>query len=176
MYAAKRKGRLTLTVEPGERRLFRRVLEAILRNYQTPPEALPAPVARVWYSTAGCRSARMSAEQTGEWIDELRAIRKSRLRLLQRFVRQMPSAGKGSSELRMSTDQAAVFMTALNDHRLFLAARHDLGEAEMNWPFFASAAALKPARRKALFEIGALALVIEILLSVLDQEAVSWLE
>ena len=174
MHAAKRKGRLTLTIQPGERRVFLRVLEAIIRNYKQPPEALPSKVAQVWYSTAGCRSAQMSAEQTGEWIDELRAIRKSRLRLLQRFERQLRAVGKGSSELRMSTDQAAVFMTSLNDHRLFLAARHDLGEAEMNWPFIASAAPLTPARRKALFEIGGLAFAIEILQGVLNPEAVSW--
>jgi len=176
MYATTRKGRLTLTIEAGERRLFQRVLEAIIANYQTPPEALPAAVTQVWYSTAGCRSARMSAEQTGEWLDELRAIRKTRLRLLQRCVREMQSAGKGSSELRMSIDQAGAFMTSLNDHRLFLAARHEIGEAEMSRPFFASAPTLTPARRKALFEIGALALVVETLLSAIDPEAVSWLE
>lgn len=176
MYAAKSKETLTLTIEPGERRLLRRVLEAIIQNYQTPPEALPAPVAQVWYSTAGCRGARMSAEQTSEWIDQLRAIRKSRLRLLQRFVRQMQSPDKGNSELQMNTEQAAVFMTSLNDHRLFLAARHEIGEAEMNWPFFSSPAALKPARRKALFEIGVLGFVIEILLSAIDPEAANWRE
>jgi len=176
MHAAKLKGRLTLTIEAGERPRFRRVLEAIIRNYQTPPEALPAPVARAWYSTTGCQSARMTTEQTGEWIAQLRLIRNSRLRLLQRCVREMESAGEGSSELRMSLEQAAVLMTSLNDHRLFLAAQHDIGEAEMTLPFFASAASLAPARRKALFEIGALALVIEILLSVIDPEAVSWLE
>jgi hypothetical protein len=176
MHAAKRKGRLTLTIEARERRLFRRVLQAIIRNYKKPPEALPAPAARVWYSTAGCQSARMSAEQTGEWIGELRAIRKSRLRLLERCVRQMKSASKGSSELKLSIVHAATLMTSLNDHRLFLAARHNLGEAELDWPTLASVAALKPARRKALFEISVLALVIEILLSVIDPEAVNWLE
>jgi len=176
MYAAKRKGRLTLTIEAGERRQVRCILESIIRNYETPPEALPEPVAQVWYSTAGCRSARMSREQTAEWINELRAIRKSRLRLLQRCARQLQSTGKGSSELRMSMDQAAALMTSLNDHRLFLSAQHELGEAEMSLPFFASAAALTPARRKALFEVSALAYVIEVLLSVIDPEAVSWQE
>ncbi len=176
MHAAKLEGRLTLTIEAGERPRFRRILEAIIRNYQTPPEALPAPVARVWYCTAGCQSALMSAEQSREWMDQLRAIRNSRLRLLQRFLEELQSAGKGSSELRLSTDQAGDFMTALNDHRLFLAAQHEIGEAEMDRPFFASAASLTPARRKALFEISALALVIEILLSVIDPEAVRWLE
>ena len=181
MHAAKRKGRVTVTIEPEERPVFRRVLESIIRNYKTPPESLPARVSQVWYSTAGCRSAGMSADQTGEWIDQLRLIRQSRLRLLQRCVRQMQSAGRSRSkkgtELRMSLDQAATFMTALNDHRLFLAARHDVGEAEMNFPFFAPAAApLSPARRKALFEIGALGFVIEILLRVIDPEAASWAE
>ena len=118
----------------------------------------------------------MSREQTAEWINELRAIRKSRLRLLQRCARQLQSTGKGSSELRMSMDQAAALMTSLNDHRLFLSAQHELGEAEMSLPFFASAAALTPARRKALFEVSALAYVIEVLLSVIDPEAVSWQE
>jgi hypothetical protein len=176
MHAAKSEGRLTLTIEAGERPRFRRILEAIFRNYQTPPEALPGPVARVWYSTAGCQGARMSEEQTREWIDQLHAIRNARLRLLQRFLAEMQSPGKGASELRMSTDQAADFMISLNDHRLFLAAQHEIGEAEMERPFFASAAALTPARRKALFEISALAVVIEILLSVIDPEAVSWME
>jgi hypothetical protein len=176
MYAAKRKGRLTLTIEAGERPRFRRVLETIIRNYQTPPEALPDAVSRVWYSTAGCQSARMSAEQTRDWMDQLRAIRNSRLRLLQRFLGELQSEGKGSCELRMSTDQAADFMTSLNDHRLFLAAQHEIGEAEMDQPFFASAASLTSPRRTALFEIGALAVVIEMLLSVVDPEAVNWLE
>jgi len=176
MHAAKRKGWVTLELEPGEWRQFRRILEAIIRNYQTPPEALPASVARVWYSTAGCRSARMSEEQTGDWLDELRKIRNSRLRLLQRCVREMQSKDKGSSELRMSPDEAALFMMSLNDHRLFLAAQHEIGEAEMDRPFFASAASLTPPRRKALLEISALAVVIEMLLSVVDPEAVNWLE
>lgn len=175
MFAAKRKGRLTLTIQAGERRQFRRVLETIIRNYQKPPEALPAPVSQVWYSTAGCRSARMSPEQTGEWIDELHGIRKSRLRLLARFARELKSASRKDSELRMSVDQAATFMTSLNDHRLFLAARHNIGEAEMTWPFFASAS-LTPARRKALLEINVLALTIEILLSVIDPDAANWHE
>jgi hypothetical protein len=174
MHAVKRKGRLTLTVQAGERRLLRRVLEAIIRNYKTPPEALPSPVSQVWYSTAGCRSARMSDEQTGEWIESLRAIRQSRLRLLQRFARQLKSTGKGNSELRMNTDSAAAFMTALNDHRLFLAARHNLGEAEINWFYLDSAESLTPARRKALFEIGALAFAIGVLLGALDPVAASW--
>src|SRR5262245_16069965 len=136
MHAVTRKGRLILTVEERERRPFQRVLEAIIRNYKTPPETLPAAVSQVWYSTAGCRSARMSEDQTAEWIDELHTIRKSRLRLLQRCVRELESADKGSSELRMSIDQGVALMTALNDHRLFLAARHNIGEAEMNQPFF----------------------------------------
>ena len=176
MHAAKRKGWMMLELEAAEWRRLRRILEAIIRNYQIPPEEIPAQVARVWYSTAGCQSAGMSAEQTGEWLDELRAIRNSRLHLLQRCVREMESAGEGSYALRMSPEQAAIFMTSLNDHRLFLGAQHEIGEAEMTLPFFASAAGLAPARRKALFEIGALALVIEILLGVIDPEAVSWLE
>jgi hypothetical protein len=176
MHAAKRKGRVTLDLEPVEWLELRRILEAIIHNYQTPPEALPAPVARVWYSTAGCRSARMSEEQTEGWLDELRAIRNSRLRLLQRLLQELESAGEGRLELRMSLEQAAALMTSLNDHRLYLAAQHNIGEAEMSLPFFASVAGLTSARRKALFEIGALAIVIEVLLGVIDPEAVSWSE
>ena len=176
MHAVKRKGRLTLTLQAGERQVLRRVLEAIIRNYKTPPDALPSSVSQVWYSTAGCRRARMSDEQTGEWIENLRVIRQSRLRFLQRLARQLRSTGKGDSELRMNTDSASMLMTALNDHRLFLAACHNIGEAEMNWFYLDSAESLAPVKRKALFEIGALAFVIGILLEALDPVAASWNE
>jgi len=62
-------------------------------------------------------------------------------------------------------------MTALNDHRLLLSARHDIGEAEMNVRSFASLSKLPPPQQTALCEIEFLAYMVEELIQLLQNPA-----
>ncbi len=144
---------------------MRQALRQIIRNYAIKPERMPADVAEVWYSNKGCQTSGQSAEETADWIQNLHQIKKSRLRLLQQCLQQLLVAARGEYRLELKADQAMELMVALNDHRLLLAARHKLGESEMNLISALTLHNLKPGQRSALFTIFFLAWVIDVILS-----------
>jgi hypothetical protein len=130
----------------------------------------------VWYSTRGCATANLSAEETREWIEHLRQFRGARLALLEACQQQLATPRERRYELRITAAQVPDLMAALNDHRLWLAARHDIGQAEMDARAEAQFAALAPERQAALMEIDLLAYFIEVLLRAAAPDAARWME
>jgi hypothetical protein len=70
--------------------------------------------------------------------------------------------------LRILAGHAPTFVTAINDYRLAAAARHGIGETEMNAHSLWQLAKLAPPRQKAVLEIHFLAWLIEETLRVLE--------
>jgi hypothetical protein len=170
---------LVLTLSPPERVLLARVLRELAGTYRLKPDELDAQIAAAWYSRRGCASAGMSDEETKEWLEHLHAFKKGTcLRRLEEWVAQLGatdsafpdphSALPDQSTLRIPTEHAAAFLTAINDYRLAAAARHDIGQAEMDAHSPWQLARLPPLRQQAVLEIHFLAWIIEETLRVTD--------
>jgi hypothetical protein len=173
---------LVFTLSRPERLLLAHALEELAAKYRLKPDDLDARTAAAWYSRRGCASAGMSDEETKEWLEHLHAFKKgTHLQRLEEWAAQLGARrtesaerGRGDSEyseqsmLRIPTDQAATFMTAINDYRLAAAERHDIGQAEMDAHFPGQLAKLAPLRQKAVLEIHFLAWIIEETLRVMQ--------
>jgi hypothetical protein len=66
-------------------------------------------------------------------------------------------------------EETDAFLTTLNDYRLMMAARHDLGQDEMDLRAPEEWSSLLPARQSALFEIHFLAWMLEEILHALPE-------
>jgi len=163
---------LVFTLSLPERMLLAHALKELAAKYRLKPDELDARTAAAWYSSRGCASAGMSDEETKEWLEHLHAFKKRDcLQRLEEWAAQLrmecaergtaDSELSGQSVLRIPTDQAAAFMTAINDYRLAAAARHDIGQAEMDAHSPWHLAKLPPLRQKAVLEIHFLAWIIE---------------
>jgi hypothetical protein len=159
---------LVFTLSLPERMLLAHALKELAAKYRLKPDELDARTAAAWYSSRGCASAGMSDEETKEWLEHLHAFKKNtNLQRLEDWAAQLGERGtvdseiSGQSMLRIPTDQAAAFMTAINDYRLAAAARHDIGQAEMDAHSPWHLAKLPPLRQKAVLEIHFLAWIIE---------------
>jgi hypothetical protein len=152
-----------------EEKFLERALTMLLQNYQINPAELDERAAAVWYSPAGCRSAGMSGEETAEWIKQLHALRASRTAVLESVLSQLRSVSEPPFQADVALDQADALMTALNDHRLLVAAHHNVGESEMNMRSFAAMARLPPRQQTALCEIEFLAYIIDELVHLLSE-------
>lgn len=181
---------LVFTLSLPEHLLLAHTLRELIGKYQLKPQELDAPTATAWYSRRGCAAAGMSDEETKEWLEHLHAFKKSTcLQRLEEWAAQLSAQGSGGegekgrkgagkitpaplpeqSTLRIPTDHAAGFVTAINDYRLAAAARHDIGQAEMDAHSPWQLAKLPPLRRKAVLEIHFLAWIIEETLRVAGQ-------
>jgi|SRR5882672_6324822 len=174
---------LVFTLNFPERLLLAHALRELAVKYRLKPDELDGRTAAAWYSRRGCASAGMSDEETKEWLEHLHAFKKSTcLQRLEEWAAQLGEHGTegaehgavdserpGQSMLRIPTDHAASFMTAINDYRLAAAARHDIGQAEMDAHSPWQLAKLPPQRQKAVLEIHFLAGVIEETLRVTQQ-------
>lgn len=170
-----------------ERLLLAHVLRELAGKYRLKPDQLDARIAATWYSRRGCATAGMTDEETKEWLEHLHAFKKSTcLQRLEEWAVQLGALDMGSvdgkdnstsscpipltdrSSLRIPMDHAAGFVTAINDYRLAAAARHDIGQAEMDSHSPWQLAKLPPPRQQAVLEIHFLAWIIEETLRVLD--------
>jgi hypothetical protein len=166
---------LVFSLSPAERWLLAHVLRELIEKYRLKPDELDAATMAVWYSSRGCASAGMSAEETKEWLEHLHAFKKgASLQRLDEWSAQLgerepgnAESGKPGSEaseqstLRIPTEQAPAFVTAINDYRLAAAARHDIGQPEMDAHSPWQLARLPPPRQQAVLEIHFLAWMIE---------------
>lgn len=169
MMARREKDVIEFIFSALESRIIEGVLDAIIKNYQVPPDELDSQTAAVWYSSRGCQSARMSAAETADWIKQLRALRSGRLEILQKWLADLRSRTPGAFTLRVGLDKAETLMTTINDHRLLLAAQHDIGDEEMDMRTLAAFTDLPAETQKALYEIHFLAFIIEELIHLLQQ-------
>ena len=176
MRAARQNDRITLSFGAFESQVLLRILSTIIRNYRIKPAEMGPKEAAVWYSTRGCESAKMSAEETRDWLEQLHGLRSANLDRLEDWAKQLTAAKKDHFELCVPLAEADKLITLLNDHRLFAAARHDIGQQEMDSCSLAAFNALTPMQLNALDEIHFLACLIEALLGLLPNSGADWQE
>jgi hypothetical protein len=153
-----------LDFNPLEGRVLLQVFQHLAAMYRFKPGELDGAIAKAWYSTRGCESARATPEETREWVEHLHAFKTARLGSIEEWSRQLAAAGPagaGRPQIRVRLDDAPAFIASINDHRLSAAAQHDVGEEEMALRMPMELAALPEERQQALLEIHFLAWIIE---------------
>jgi hypothetical protein len=174
MHATRRNDQIVLTFGSFETQTLERAFGSMLRHYRAAPEQLDPRIAGVWYSTRGCRTAGMSEEETREWRQALRGFKSANLKLIESWARQL-LAGKGNSrQLRLTRQESDALLSVVNDHRLLLAAQHEIGQAEMDVHSLEALRELKPGQQFALCEIHLLAWIMEEILRATAPEAANW--
>ena len=179
MNATRHKKRIVLTFGSVETQILQRAFHSILGHYQVAPEQLDPAIADAWYSTRGCRAVRMSEAETREWRQGLHEFKSARVTLIQSWTEQLAAdtaAKPGQRQLQLTLEESATLISVLNDHRLFLAAKHEIGQAEMDLHSLATLHELKPARQFALYEIHLLGWIMEEVLRLTAPEAANWME
>src|SRR6267143_6239458 len=132
MRAARQNDRITLSFGAFESQMLLRIMSSIIQNYNITPAEMGPKEAAVWYSNRGCESAKMSAEETRDWLEQLHGFRSANLDRLEDWAKQLTAAKADHFELRVPLPEAEKLITLLNDHRLLAAARHDIGQPEMD--------------------------------------------
>jgi hypothetical protein len=176
MRAGRRNNDLVLEFGAVEKELFLQTVGVILNNYKLKPAELDPKTAAVWYSTRGCKSVGMSEEETREWVDTLYGFKSANARLLERWCSQIKEIEPGKFELAVKLSDAASLVTIINDHRLHLAAVHDISQSDMDMRGWDDAEDAQPPSQKesALVQIELLGWVIEVILRLTAPEAASW--
>ena len=174
MRASRQGERIRLALTPGEGVVMRHVLGALVSAYKVPPDRIDPRVAGVWYSESGCMAAGMSEEETRDWVRQIHGFKGENLVLIEGWLRQLTEKGSGRMELVVPVEQAEVFVGALNDHRLRVAAERGIGQEEMELRDIGAAESLGAERQAALMEIHFLAWVIEHVLRLIAPEAADW--
>jgi len=185
------KDSLVFSLTSPERFLLTRALRELIEQYRLKPDELDAPTASAWYSTRGCATAGLSAEETKEWLENLHAFKGATLQRLEEWVAQLSarrsaqnaergaadsalpvphSALPDKSTLRIKTDDAPAFVTAINDYRLATAARHNIGQPEMDAHMPWQLIKLPDNQQQAVLEIHVLAWIMEETLRLLEGE------
>ena len=152
-----------------EARVFLRVLRLLAEHYRLAPGDLADPAVSAWYSTRGCASAGMSKEETTEWLAHLHAFKSARIEQIEGWAAQLAAVKAGAAELRMPLNDAPTFIAAINDHRLLMAARHHIGQEEMDARSVMQLLKLPSVTQEALMEIHFLAWMMEEALRVLQE-------
>ncbi len=152
------------------------VLQEIRANYQLRPEDLHPKIAAVWYSTRGCASARMTPDETREWLAHLHGFKSENVARIDRWVATLTAPTTEAHRLELSSEDAAALMIVLNDQRLLLAARQDIGEAQMTVQTLTELRRLPLPQRKAVFDIHFLAAVIAHILDQMPGAPGDWAE
>ena len=167
---------LTLTLDPLESGLLQDILKEIIANYQIQPGDLPPRAAAAWYSTRGCESAKMSVEETREWRQTLQQYKSANVQHLTRWRRYLRVPRDGHCQLKLKLEDAPIFLSALNDHRLLRAATQDIAQKEMDVRSLTSFNGLSAAQQTALSEIHFLAWIMEEVLHLLPGNPGGWME
>jgi hypothetical protein len=165
---------IEISLAEPESHVLRHVLAEVAANYRLKPGQLDPKAIAVWYSTRGCESARMSQEETAAWLENLHAFRGGNLRRIEQWRRELSNARGNHYRLRLALGDAPVLLTVLNDHRLLTAARHGIGEGEMDFHSLEAFAAMTPEQQSALFEIHFLAWIMEEVLQLLPGSPGDW--
>jgi hypothetical protein len=174
MKAARENDRIMLRFAPFEARLLRRIFATIARHYEMKPAEIHPRINAVWYSTRGCVSARMTDEQTHEWIETLHNLKSANVALLRRWRQMIAPRPTTVAQLELSDEESHVLVTVLNDHRLMCAARYEIGDGEMSIRTLTEIQNLKPRQRAALLDITFLAGIIEAVLALLPGNYGDW--
>lgn len=174
MRAARRNDELVLEFGDVEKGLLLHTVGAILHNYKLKPGELDSKTAAVWYSTRGCKSAGMSDEETREWIDSLYSFKGANAALLEQWRGQIKEREPGKFELTVKLAEASSLVTIINDHRLHLAATHDISQSDMDGRDWSDDAQVADEKQSGLVQIELLGWLIEVILRLTAPEAASW--
>ncbi|HKQ40793.1 MAG TPA: hypothetical protein VJ063_22185 [Verrucomicrobiae bacterium] len=176
MRAGRKNDKLVLQFGAVEKELLLQTVDAILENYKLKPGELDPRTAAVWYSTRGCKSAGMSEDEAREWVESLYGFKSANAQLLQQCCAQIKETEPGEFELAVKVADAGNLVTVLNDHRLHLAAVHDIGQSDMDMRGWADDEQLPSEKDSALVQIELLGWLIEVVLRLTAPEAASWSE
>ena len=176
MKAEHAQDRIRLKFDLFETQILEQVLGHILKNYSVPPNDLDEKTAQAWYSTRGCKAAGMSPEEVSDWLASLHEFKKAHTSRLEEWIQKLKVRATLPVQLELSLRDAASFVTILNDHRIFLAARHDIGQREMDLRSEGGLKQLPAARQNAICEIHFLGWMVEALLRVVAPEASAWMD
>ena len=174
MHVARNNDEVLLQFSRREKQVLLHTIEVILENYRTKPGELDPKTAAVWYSTRGCKSAGMSAEETREWIDSLYSFKGAHAELMEQWSGQIKEVEPSKFELAIKVEHAPSLVTIINDHRLHLAAQYGIGEPEMDLRQWIEEEELTPEKQAALVQIEILGWLIELILRLIAPEAASW--
>ena len=175
MRAGRKNDQLVLQFGAAEKEFLLQIAKTILENYRQKPGEIDPKTAAVWYSTRGCKTAGMSAEETREWIDTLHGFKGANARLLEQWCEGIRQVEPGKFELTVKLDETGSLVTIINDHRLHLAAIHDIGEEELDMRWSPEVEEqLSEEKQAALVQIGLLGWLIEVILRLAAPEAASW--
>jgi hypothetical protein len=168
--------RIRLELNTLEAHIFEQVLRAIITHYKMKPAEFDSKAAAAWYSTRGCQTGGMGAEETADWVESLHGMRSARLLSLEEWAAKLAARKTADTELLLSLSEATALMTMLNDYRLLLAAQHDIGQREMDLHTTPDVDDLPLQQQYALCEIDFLGWVIEALLRFIAPEASRWMD
>ena len=162
-------GSLQFSFNQAEARLLCAVLTRLAENYQVKPDQMDPKMAASWYSTRGCVTAGLSPGETREWLNNLHALKTSSLQLLKEWSGQLAQREPGNAtRLMVKLADAPTFMRAVNDYRLMAAARHEIGEAEMDVHSPLELVRLPAEKQTAMLEVHFLAWSLEETLRALE--------
>jgi len=174
MKALRENDQIVLRLAPSEAQFLRRIFAGIIRQYLLKPDEVHPSVADVWYSKRGCVSAGLNEEQTREWIENLHHLKSANVAALRRWRRSIASRDETVVTLALGDEDSQALLTVLNDHRLMCAARHNIGEEEMDIRTIAQVEKLRPRQRAALMDVMFLGAIIETLLALLPGGYGDW--
>jgi hypothetical protein len=174
MKASRENNKIVLRLAPSEVQFLRRIFASIIRQYLLKPDEVHPSVADVWYSKRGCVSAGLNEEQTREWIENLHNLKSANVAALRRWRRSIAPRGDAVATLAFGDEDAQALLIVLNDHRLMCAARHNIGEDEMNIRTIMQIEKLRPRQRAALMDVMFLGALIETLLALLPGGYGDW--
>ena len=175
MRTTRSKNGLTLAFSSLEGRILQQILRQIVVNYQANPQEFDPKAAAAWYSTRGCEGVKMSADETREWLEDLHQYKSANVEQMTRWSRRLALMKAGECRLNLKVEEAAILLTALNDHRLLVAAHHDIGQNEMDARMLDALGRLAPVQQRALSEIHFLACIIEEILRFLPGAPGDWM-
>jgi hypothetical protein len=176
MRAVRRKDQVVLTCNFLEVSIFRRALTEIAEYYKLTPREMNPKLAECWYSTRGCKSAKMSPQETQDWLNTLHEYKSANLQHVNRWIEVLAHREVGSYQLVLSLEEAACLITVANDHRLLMATLHNIGQEEMDARSMQDVEKLKMGQQTAIFCIHFLAGIVEELICLIDPDAGSWKE
>jgi len=168
MRAHREKDKIVLSLNPAEGQALEQLLKTIIANYRIRPGDLDEKARLAWYSTRGCESAGLTAEETKDWLEQLHGYKSANVQRLEEWCQQISTQSPEGCKLRIEIEDAPVFLMSVNDHRLAAAARQEIGQTEMDLRSVEGLVHLKPEQQVALFEIELLGWLMEVVLRLLD--------
>lgn len=162
---------ILLIFNSHEAKVLLPILVELADDYRAKPEDLDPKARAIWYSKGGFKNAKLSAQDTEDWIEQMHGFKSANLAAIERWCQALSKHEAGlPKQIKLTLEEAHQFVTVINDQRLLLAARHDIGQTEMDMILPFADPSLSGPRKLALFQIHFLALMIEQVIGMLSGE------